>query len=119
MTFSKHDIIRAQTALLEHFDDDINVDIRDDRAFHITSTQAPGLDFVVRLAAFTDGMLETTLYVLGTSKAPPVLLADRPPANTANSIQLSERIYQWRATQTIAKLKQGDAKSGKTNLVRA
>jgi hypothetical protein len=109
---TKRDVIGAQTDLLEHFDDDINVDIRDDFTLHITSGRVPSVDFVVMLAAFTEGVLDSTIYTLGTSKAP-------PKSSTANmgvisGVQLSERVYQWRTTQELAKQKQLEAKSGKT-----
>lgn len=109
---TKRDVIGAQTDLLEHFDEDINVDIRDDFTLHITSGRVPNLDFVVMLAAFTEGLLSSTIYSLGTSKALPVRSATNMGVITGE--QLSERVYQWRTTQELAKQKQLEAKSGKT-----
>ena len=112
---TKRDIIGAQTDLLEHFDDDINVDIQADFTLHITSSRVPNLDFVVMLAAFTEGLLGSTIYSLGTSKAPPSALASKGfIASAITGEQLSERVCQWRTTQELAKKKQSEAKSGKT-----
>ena len=103
-------MIGAQTDLLEHFDDDINIDIRDDFTFHITSASVPSLDFVVKLAAFTEGLLSSTIYSIGTSKAPPIVIH----GHGVTGEQLSERVYQWRTMQELAKQKQLEAKNGKT-----
>lgn len=113
---TKRDVIGAQTDLLEHFDDDISVDIREDMCLHITSARVPNLDFVVALSGFTEGVLRSTIYVIGTSKAPPVYRAAQSGVtNLITGEQLSERVYQWRTTQELAKQKQLEAKSGKTH----
>lgn len=116
--FTKRDIIRAQLDLLEHFDDDINVDIREDFCIHLTSTRVPSLDFVVMLTGFTEGSVGLTNYTIGTSKVPPPGLMEINASGSQWTIvsgdQLSERVYQWRTTQELAKRKQLEAKSGKT-----
>lgn len=106
---TKADVVSAQSDLLECFDNDIDVEIRKDLMLHITSKRAPDLDFVVQLLTYTEGLLKSTSFLIGTSKSPPKLKLDN--VNGTSGEQLKERILQWRETQELAKKKQLEAQA--------
>lgn len=94
--FSNRLLVEAQSEMIERFDADLNVEITADRLIHVTSTKAQALDFLIKPIKIVLGSMSESLFIHGTSKAPPKMSA------VMNGEALMKHILQWRETLLIA-----------------
>lgn len=96
--FNNRLLVEAQSEMIERFDADLDVALTDDRLIHVTSTKASGLDFMIMPVKIVIGSMRESLFIHGTSKAPP----KNGAATIMNGEELMEHILRWRETLLIA-----------------